>query len=243
MKLTHLKKIRVLFIFLYIIFLQIVLEAKTVKGIIVDKSTNQPVANSIVMLLEKGKINALGMADSLGMFSFDNLRLDKFTIHAKRFGYGEVYAGPFNISKLDTFKVVIKLEAQLILLDETVVTGKRENPSLSNFYKRRQEGTGSFLTRDEFKDRQLNYFTDVLRSVPGLIVLDNQDGLQIFFSRYRMYQSPSIYIDGIALDDPGMLNRLNPNDVEAVEFYKSSTYAPMQYNKGRAGGVILIWTR
>ena len=102
---------------------------------------------------------------------------------------------------------------------------------------------GHYLTYNDFKDRGVSNVYDIFRGMPGLIVRNNG----VFFARYFATSirsdppQPLIYIDGMLTIDSD-ITWLNPESVQAVEVYNNN-FAPVEYSRGRSGGVILIWTK
>ena len=121
------------------------------------------------------------------------------------------------------------------------------------FYQRRQEGFGDFFTRLEIEERNPSQFTDLMRYVPGVrLIQRGAFSTTIRFSRamtaFRVCASPMIYYDGIlrgGADDYVDLDRLvNTHDLAGVELYSGASRVPPEFNTtGSACGVIVIWTR
>lgn len=229
------------------------LSAKEVKGIIVDYSSLKPIEKAVVMLLHQNKIYSMIATDSTGMFSFGNIDLDRFYIKAKRIGYAEALTGPLRIPTSDTLKMIIKLDAQEITMDEVVVREKFTEEWLENegYYKRKEIGMGHFLKVDELKDRTFGNVSQILRTIPGIVIYPTSNNIKNGEFGPQIYSNRSlaigggqvtVYLDGIPLDSAGIIDSFNPNDIAAVEFYPSTSTAPAQYSL-RAGGVLLVWTK
>jgi hypothetical protein len=251
-----------LFIFLFL--LQNSLDAKTVKGKVIDKMKKQPVAESIILLLDGDKILGMAIADEFGAFTFTNVSLDKFSLKVTRTGYDDTVEGPFNISNVETFEVEIKLEPWPYMLEEIVVMDKRIKEKLTEvgFFARKDSLSGRYITREEIKNRSFNSVSELLSTLPNIKVERDGKILRILNARYSRTSlsmtmsggtkgAPSVrvYIDGMLINnndegdkDLSVVDSLNPNDIAGIEVY-SSIEAPMKYGGGwRTGGVILIWT-
>ena len=230
------------------------LEAKVVRGIVIDNATEKPVTGSVVMLFVGKTIYAGAITDSTGLFAFDNASLDRFYIRVKRIGYKEAVTGPLLMSKLDTIKILVRLDVEEIQMKEIVVEEKIIDESLAKegFYERREKLTGHFLTHKELKGRVFNKSSELLQSLPAIRVLKRkirrEDGRMEtvdFISSARSNDTAvNIYLDGIPFDNDGSIDNLNPYDIAAVEYYSSTANAPMAYGGAfRSGGVLLIWTK
>ncbi len=250
----NLNWLRIFSLILSIILLPFSLEAKVVKGIVVDNATEKPIANSIVMLLEKKTIYAIAVTDSTGIFIFENVSLDRFNLVARRIGYAEVTTGPLLMTNVDTLKLIVRLEVEGILMDEIVVQETKIDESLkrAGYYGRKESGLGKYLGFMDLKSKTFNKTSDVLKTIPNMIIHDDWGNITIYSTRYRIgtgllrADNPkvTVYIDGMLIDNHDLVNTIGPKDIAAIEFYKSSSTAPMQYSgNSRPGGVLLIWTK
>lgn len=251
---SNLNWLRIFSLILTIIILPFSLEAKVVKGIVVDIATEKPIANTIIMLLEKKTINAIALSDSTGLFIFENVSVDRFNLVAKRIGYAEVMIGPLLMTKVDTLKLIVKLEVNGILMDEIIVQEKKIDESLkrAGYYDRKESGIGKYLSFKDLMGNTFNKTSDALKTIPNMIIRDDMGTITIYSSRYRTgtglfgSENPKVvvYIDGILIDNHDLVNTIGPKDIAAIEFYKSSSTAPLQYSgNSRPGGVLLIWTK
>ena len=121
------------------------------------------------------------------------------------------------------------------------------------FYQRREQGFGDFFTRAEIEERDPPRFTDLMRHVPGVrLIQKGSFSTVIQFGRTQTFvspcESPIIYYDGLRLggaDDYIDLDRLvNTRDLAGVELYSGAARVPPEFNMtGSTCGVIAIWTR
>ena len=223
-------------------------QTKTIQGVVVDVRTGDPLKDVVVMAVDTAKvICSMQNTDSTGVFNITGIKHDRITVRTYRLGYVSTTTGPYNLTSHDTLKMVVRLEAVPFTLKEAVVTAKRIDRYLEkvHFYERKNMGMGHYVTWDKFKDRGLSSVYDVFRSVPGVIVGKGN----ISLSRYSASSirdtvpQPLIYMDGILMpDETDNISWLNPESVLAAEVYNSVT-APAEYNRGKPGGVILIWTK
>lgn len=223
------------------------LDAKTVKGIVVNGTMEKPIPGSMVMLFEKKTIFAMAMTDSAGMFSFENVSRERFNMRIKSMGFAEALVGPLLISKLDSLNIVVRLDEEDIMMDEIIVEEKRVEEGLrkDGFYERKEAGWGKYLTPEDLKGVSYQYTSNVLRRIHGIIVVDGQ------FGDCRLYDSRAagaglqtgeltIYLDGLRLAGSESINIVSPGDIAGIEFYHIGN-TPVQYY-GRSGS-LLIWTK
>jgi len=132
------------------------------------------------------------------------------------------------------------------------------------FYDRRDQGYGTFLTREEIDDFSPQEVTDVLRHAASVIVTSNP-----FFGReggvgrrdmrrftvritggvgsIRSQVCPPLYfLDGVLLgsDEEVVVDEvLSVSDLEALEVHRGASI-PAQFNvTGSSCGVLVFWTR
>jgi len=253
-KFKYSHKKRTLFILLMLFHTTIlkydVLYSEIIIGKIYEIPSYTPISTVTVTLLNaKNKIHNITYSDSLGCFSFNNIKLDSFKIITHRFGYVNVTAGPYSFNNKDTLLFRIELEPIPFNMDSISITAKRLNPFLNKvgFYKREKTGLGKFIYRDKIENISPRTVLDIIQCVPGMLVRYSDGQLcsspTIYSIRYYHYGIPAqIFIDGNPTDND-YIELLPPDDIMAIEVYKNSINAPIQYGFGKPGGVILIWTR
>ncbi|MFQ5690940.1 MAG: carboxypeptidase-like regulatory domain-containing protein [Gemmatimonadota bacterium] len=131
---------------------------------------------------------------------------------------------------------------------------------LAGFYKRKEQGRGVYLTREDFKDKK--QMSDVFRGISGLriqsCVTPAGEAISGCYRVVTGRQAPSLssgsgdcqplyYVNGgrAPIDNlPQGINEFRPEDMEAIEIYRSGGAVPAQYGGSNARcGVILFWTR
>jgi TonB family protein len=123
----------------------------------------------------------------------------------------------------------------------TVITGP-----FADFYRRRQLGMGTFITRQDLARRNPTRLADVLRDVPGLRVSETF-GRQPGVVMRGSLCAPLAWLDGVPLY-AGLpdLDALTPTSIEGIEIYKGVATVPAEL-MGPMGagscGVLAIWTR
>ncbi len=250
---------RLLFISaLLFLFTSLDLEAKTINGRVIDLYSSKGIPYVFVEVETPDNGNrSVKLSDSLGNFSFDNFRYDKFIISTTRFGYVDITVGPFNLSNRDSLRVTIQLEPAPIELEEVEITADYLDLLLDRrgFYKRKEIGRGKYYTRDDFKYRFFPDAADMLQMIPGIGVKEmlpgtedissEGDGVKVFAYRNRrgLNQVPpmSIFLDGAPVNADYLL-MLNPDDISALEVYKSWLTTPAEFSQTGTAGAILIWT-
>jgi len=198
-------------------------------------------------------ISSFRISDSLGFFVYRNPKVKEFYLKANRLGYQDIIVGKLRIPQNDTLNIILEMQPVPILLKEIEVTGKKPledyDMELVNvgFYRRKNFGDGKFFTSNDFKNRAIGHVSELFYGIPGIIVTGRE---VISTRRGGLSQSSGrmqIYIDGFLVEQEmgsslGALDMISPNNIKAIEVYKSGKDAPYQYSRGRPNGVILIWT-
>lgn len=237
--------------------------AKTVMGIVIDKSTGKPITDALVILLEKEKIYSTTIVDTSGMFFFTNVEIEEFDIWVKRMGYAQIKTGPFQLTKLDVLNLVIKMEATDIIMSEIIVDEKSFDAYLDKVgFESRKQGPGKYLTYKDIINKPHATVAAIVKNIPNIIVTEGIGGSRIYSGRYawqagmepenankqvvlKTTTGLSLFIDGTYESDHNVINFLDPRKIAGVEFYESNAFTPMQFevlSKG-GGGALLIWTK
>jgi hypothetical protein len=134
----------------------------------------------------------------------------------------------------------------------TVVSAARPRSSqLREFYRRKKTVvSGYFVTREEIETRRGYAFLDLLRGVPNLDLVRNQDGsmgLRVKRALASLWDRdcpPQFFLDGNPYDVTGDPNaHFRTAEIEGVEVYTGAN-VPAQFGGSKAAcGVIAVWTR
>ena len=140
------------------------------------------------------------------------------------------------------------LEAAPVQLGRIVVQDRRtqyEGP-LAAFNRRRDLGFGRFITRDDIERRNALRTTDLLRSVPGLMVGPSRTGTQAVRIRNNTC-APLVWLDGSpALAGYLDVDAFDPNTLAGIEVYNGVGTVPVELRGPRGEercGVIALWSR
>ena len=137
----------------------------TLSGVLIDKSTREPVlSGSVELLLAKDSAYIAGaISNEKGEFTLRNLKPDSYILKVTYIGYLPLFK---NITLKETESVTrlgeLPLEANEILLKEAIVEGKRPEISVKN--DTLEYDAGSFKTSDNA------VVEDLLKKLPGIEV-------------------------------------------------------------------------
>jgi hypothetical protein len=116
---------------------------------------------------------------------------------------------------------------------------------LSDFYRRRRENSfGRYFTQADIVGANKRVLSEVLRQTAGVTLTPSQRfGYVVRVRGCR--DAPMIWLDGMRLPGAELDEVAKPDDVAALEVYRSTAGVPAQFldRSNRGCGTILIWTR
>ena len=186
--------------------------------------------------------------DSAGSYHLGGLPAGKTQLVFRRLGFEPVTKDVVVSERAQTVDVTMEmLPAEMAALITEASTRVRE--MLRDFWQRREQGNGHFITRADIEDRQPMNLSDMMRSIPGMQLISHRVGTEatLRFARNAGGHDcpPQYYIDGVMargfnIDD------MPPSDVEGIEIYPGVSTVPPQFKSvtgTSACGVVVIWSR
>jgi len=236
------------------------LGAQTVQGQVTELGTTVVVAAGTIALLdERGAEVARGSLTN-GQFNLDAPGSGRYRLRFQAVGYRTTLSPVFELVPRGTLGISLQVRPQAaVRLDTVDVAGEPVPARLADFYRRRADGGGSFITRAQFEQTTPTRVTDVLRRMTGLTILANPDfGMNgdmreylVLNGRLGLFQARlcqvHVYLDGAYMGNTLTLNLddfVDVDRIEAVETYNGGANMPVQFNRaGSECGVIALWTR
>ncbi len=216
----------------------------TVRGRVTAKG-GKPVSGARVRLGETG---AEGETNQDGYYALDSLPLGSFNFDVRAIGYLPTIR-PLDVQANQLAVADFELQSRAAFLDTVRVTGRRilESSPYTEFLERQKSGFGRFFDEAEMVKRDPYYVSDLLRQVPGALVLPGSFGGRVLFRGFggtTAYCSPLVFIDGMRMGNvsAGGLEYVNARDVRAMEVYTRSSNVPMQFRGWENCGAIVITT-
>lgn len=217
----------------------------TIVGAVRDES-GSPIGGAEIRLAT-GQPNAI--SDSLGRFQVTNLPAGTFVIHVRRLGFS-AQDFPITLSTGQRRKVQLNLPDMVYQLSTVEVKAPNGNSKFEVFFSRRSQGLGTFVPRKEIEARSAFNTTQLLQSIPGLLV--RQTGTQWVIQSRRCGSDPFsntppppplVFVDGfMAQDGAGALDAIKPNEIEAIEVYQGVAQLPAEA-RGKGCAAIFLWLR
>lgn len=209
-------------------------------------SAGVPIPGVEIVLLQ---LKRATVSDSLGGFRFADVPAGKRQLHFRRLGFSPK-AVDADIAEGKTTALKVVLEAYATEIEGmTVEEETRRRQMLSDFYDRKSRGFGHFITRDQIEQRNPMNLSDMMRTIPGAVLVPVRGTSQAAL-RFRRAMGghdcpPQFWVDGVKTFNLNV-DDIVPMDVEGVEIYEGASTVPAQFNT-REGtticGVVLIWTR
>lgn len=222
------------------------LSLATLVGSIKD-SSGHPIPNVEIWL--RGS-DLYTHTNEVGGFRLPPTQAGPVKVSARRLGY-EPAVVDITLKAGQVDSLVLSLTASAASLPGVVVEGETDARSkrlLAGFWDRRARGFGHFVTHDEIIKKDPRDFTDIVRSLPGVQVVDRNGRRVIRFPRSpgtRGDCPPQYWVDGMRVEN-ATPDEFPAGDIEAVEVYNGPATIPPQFAPKMttyACGVIVIWTR
>ena len=185
--------------------------------------------------------------DDSGRFHVPEMPVGARGVFVRRLGFAPLRVLiPVNAAGT-TDSVSVTLAAVVALLPSMTAMAQHDSLShevLAEFWARKARGFGKFITRDQIDERGGMHFTDLVRTVPSVMIQNYRGRPEIRFSRSVIRDCPPQYwVDGIPIER-GSADEFTPDNVEAIELYSSPATTPPQYStRSLTCGTIIIWTR
>lgn len=230
--------------------------AQIVRGRLLEAGTRTPIMLGSVALLDT-MLNVIDEAftNEQGHFVLQAPAPGSFYVLADRLGYARSVDGILDLGPDGQISVDFFLRPQPIVLDSLTVEAGRQRVvrrlESAGFYERQRSGFGHFVTPQQIEKRMPVTPRDLLRSVPGLwIVEDGFAGQSLVMRRNDGATcSPQLYVDGSRIVSAGgggirLEDVVAVDDITAVEAYDGGADTPLPWGGTQNGcGVLLVWTK
>jgi hypothetical protein len=233
-------------------------------GIHVVDPADAPIAGVRVVVVGSG---AEGVSDESGWVRLPGVRPGRIFVLATRLGYRPAEF-TLQVPLSGGLEVDVELEPAAVAVQGLTAVGTSENRSLAaaGFYRRKQTGMGSFLTRDDIEKTRAQRTSEIFRRVRGIrVVPAGRDQYKLQTVRYGLSLSQStggmtragrrgdragenvcemlVYLDGTLVQLNG-IDDIRMDNVEAIEVYRGAGEIPAEYRVTNATcGVVVLWTR
>jgi len=229
--------------------------AQIVTGLVVDRSTREPIVGASVILLEPdGRVRKMAITDDTGTYSITAPSPGRYTLRVDAPGYNTHNEQQFAVLAGRRLEIDMSLISYVELPAVTVTADSvpfAPGP-LEGFYERKEMGRGVFITRDEIETMGVPRFTDLLRMRPSVEVVATGGSQYTIRIKGTMRIGgdcpPQLWVDNVRwgtvdLDGYGPDRSIFPSEIEAIEVYRPSA-VPIDFAAfDLSCGAVVVWTR
>lgn len=217
-------------------------QTATLLGTVASRIDGRGVSGARVLLPE---LNRGAITESDGTFEIGDLPPGEYNVQVQFFS-DLTNERPVRLQAGHVTRVTFLLERGVLEVAELLVEVRRPPPEagdwMADFRRRRGDGFGHFLTREDIEERRPRLTSDLFRQIPGLFVTAaGFEGSELYLRRGARQCQPALWVDGI-LTGRYPIDDLHPDDIEGIEVYRRASETPLQFKRGSCGSV-LIWTR
>jgi hypothetical protein len=226
------------------------LGAQQVSGRLLETNSDRPVPAAAIILIrnDNSQAGTTVQSGTDGNFVVVAPAAGVYRLRADLPGYRTAISPGMDLQSGDRVALVWRVVPDTQQLRPVQVTASPRLAAgrMGGFYDRMQRRTfGSFITRDQIEKRNPMWTSDLLRTVPGLVVTPRANGIG-FDVRTTEGCRPEVFVDGIryplffeSVDDV-----VHPDEIEGIEVYAHAAEVPAEYVvPGSSCGAIAIWTR
>lgn len=201
--------------------------------------TGEPLANAVVHVPGRDRHVVV---DSSGGYRIGGLEPGEVAVRAEYLG-AETKKKTAELRPGEAARVDFRAREAVVELTELQVEVQRRRGEMGGFERRRKQGRGDFITREDIERVNPIRTTQVIRheAVGARIVRTDSGDYRLLLRGTTDRCAPAVFLDGVYA--PGFsVNDIHPDDLEAVEIY-GGTQAPAEYRVRQGCGTVLLWTR
>jgi hypothetical protein len=208
--------------------------AQLVSGRVLEDGTERAVGGATIELMDTtGLVRGSAVADTAGAFRVMVPQPGMYRLRVSHIAYATTETPTINAALGVQVRLELRMNPTAVSLEPLRVVGRSAFNAgwLQEYYDRammtRRSGIGRVFFRDE-------------------VERENLPSVSLFLSylQPRGGCQPTIFLDGLEIDDPTHLNSmLHPDALEGVELYNNEVFLPDRYaNRGHCA-IALFWTR
>ncbi|HUF51336.1 MAG TPA: carboxypeptidase-like regulatory domain-containing protein, partial [Longimicrobiales bacterium] len=140
-----------------------------ISGRVVDQDSREPVVHAEVVLLDSADARAAAVtSDSAGYFLIPRPAPGRYRIRVQRFGYTAHTSDEIVLQAGEPVVIELRMAARGIPIEPLVVHARGRERGRDGFVRRRELGTGAFLTPDSIVLRHPRQVADAFRAADGI---------------------------------------------------------------------------
>jgi hypothetical protein len=191
--------------------------------------------------------SAATLTKANGEFVLDSLPSGTQAIVVRQLGYRPTEVA-VDLSSRAPARVAVKLGQYVPELSPVEVTAQREEglQKVGFLDRKRTSAGGYFLGPEQIEQRNAMRFSDVMRTVPGIRVSEQNGQAMLSPGRGAQGGCVTIFVDGAQWQqlEPGDLDTfVRPTEVAAVEVYNGASTPAQFTTAGQSCSAIVVWTK
>jgi hypothetical protein len=209
-------------------------------GRIFDEKTNQVLAD-VLIFVDSTRHEV--MVSSQGRFVLSNLQPGRHRVEIRAIGY-RPHVLEVSLSEGQVLEREFAMFFTGDKLPDLAIEARNSKllPRFKDFERRRGNGMGAYITREEIQSRGYLKIGEAVRSVKGVRVNCGEVDCIIHMARAPTNCFPTYYVDGRLARS--FAESTPMNDVQGIEVYRGAAEMPGEFTgDGAMCGVIVIWTR
>jgi Carboxypeptidase regulatory-like domain len=210
----------------------------------VTNKSGAPVAGARVGLMGT---SAATLTRTNGDFVLDSLPAGTQALVVRQLGYTPTEI-PVDLSSRAPARVAVRLGDFVPELSAVEVVAVREQglQKVGFLDRKRNSAGGYFLGPEQLEQRHAMKFTDVMRTVPGIRVSEQNGQAMLTPTRSAQGGCVTIFVDGAMwqqLEAGDLDTFVRPEEVAAVEVYNGSSMPAEFATPGQDCSAIVVWTK
>jgi hypothetical protein len=207
---------------------------------LLDRQTGEPVSGARLVVTPPGTAQ---LSTAAGTITLRDLAIGEYVISITAPGY-LTWQDTLRVVRATSGATTIRLDPDPIALDPLSAEARRRGTYLDRvgFYSRRSSGQGHFFDREEIERKSPTRVLDLMYALPRSQVLEEPGGRRFVLRSAGGQCSPALFLDGVRVQNPWVLDSLPVATIEAIELYTGGATAPIEWRKDNCG-TLLIWTR
>ena len=219
------------------------------RGVVVDSADGSFVEGADILV---ASLHQVTRSNAKGQFTLIKLPKGEIELMVRRLGYLPQQQ-TIVLSGGTTDSVKLVLVAQPAVLEAVAVDAseRHRRQGVEDFYLRRAQGIGTFITRQQLEESRSTQPTDALRNVPGIQLFRSRNGdntVRFIGTSSINHRDcpPNLWLDGQRVTNME-LDQIPAYDIEGIELYRGASTTPAQFWQGNTNntfcGTIVVWSR
>lgn len=213
-----------------------------VRGVVRD-TAGRPLVGARVSVPGTG---TEGTSVNGGAFVFEGLPGGSWMVEARAVGFEPRRVA---VDFIDGGEAIadLRLDGIAPRMDTVRVQADRWTREMAAFEERKKRGGGYFIDDAQLEKRNTLFFSDVVRTTPGVTVVPGPNGRNRVLMRGSAGAAtcaPAVFVNGMNTPVPdGMIDNLvSSPEVRGVEIYSRTSSTPPEFESRNGCGSIVIWT-